>query len=426
MEELAIRVEHVSKEYRLGAIGGATLKGEIQSKLAKLLKKEDPNLKIGEKAHGKNERFLALDDLSFDIKKGETVGIIGRNGAGKSTILKLICRVTAPTKGNIYLNGRITSMLEVGTGFHPELTGRENVYLNGAILGMSKAEIDKKFDEIVEFSEVGQFIETPVKRYSSGMKVKLAFAVASHLDSEIMIMDEVLAVGDVAFQNKCIDRMKKVAEEEGRTILYVSHNMQTVKSLCNRCIVLSRGQVAFEGETEDAIAVYMQDESLDNTTFFDTSDAKRHPKCNQRHLLQNLHMYESKTNTVDYGDVFPFRIEWKSENDTERLLMKMVINGIDATPVGVIFGGELKHKEGINSAEFTFDTSYLVPGKYTVDIILYDEDKSGSIMFYDRATALRFTVEHSEESIKLKHWFKDWGNAVLPCIEQINGGNKNV
>ena len=426
MEELAIRVENVSKEYRLGAIGGATLKGEIQSKLAKLFNKEDPNLKIGEKAHNKNERFLALNDLSFDIKKGETVGIIGRNGAGKSTILKLICRVTAPSKGNIYLNGRITSMLEVGTGFHPELTGRENVYLNGAILGMTKAEIDKKFDEIVEFSEVGQFIDTPVKRYSSGMKVKLAFAVASHLESEIMIMDEVLAVGDVAFQNKCIDRMKKVAEEEGRTILYVSHNMATVKSLCNRCIVLSHGQLAFEGETDEAIAVYMQDDSLDNTTFFDTSEAKRHPKCNQRHLLQNLHMYEAKTNNLEYGTVFPFRIEWNSKNADERLLMKMVINGIDTTPVGVIFGGELAHQEGINSAEFEFDTSYLVPGKYTVDVILYDEDQSGSIMFYDRTTALRFTVEHSDKSVKLKHWFKDWGNAVLPCIEQINGDDKNV
>ena len=291
---------------------------------------------------------------------------------------------------------------------------------------MSKAEISKKFDEIVEFSEVGQFIDTPVKRYSSGMKVKLAFAVASHLDSEIMIMDEVLAVGDVAFQNKCIDRMKKVAEEEGRTILYVSHNMATVKSLCNRCIVLSHGQLAFEGPTYEAIAVYMQDDSLDNTTFFDVSGAKRHPKCNKRHLLQNLHMYEAKTSNLEYGDVFPFRIEWNSENDTERVLMKMVINGIDATPVGVIFGGELNTKAGKNSAEFKFDTSYLVPGKYTVDIILYDEDKSGSIMFYDRTTALRFNIEHGDKSLKLKHWFKDWGNAVLPCVEKINGDDKNV
>ncbi len=419
MDELAIKVENISKEYRLGSIGGATLKGEIQAKIAKLRHKENPNLKIGEKEHDKNERFLALDNLSFDIKKGETVGIIGRNGAGKSTILKLICRVTAPTKGNIYLNGRITSMLEVGTGFHPELTGRENVYLNGAILGMTKAEIDDKFDEIVEFSEVGQFIDTPVKRYSSGMKVKLAFSVASHLNSEIMIMDEVLAVGDVAFQNKCIDRMKKVAEEEGRTILYVSHNMQTVKSLCNRCIVLSHGTVAFEGATDEAIAVYMQDENLDDNIYFDVSSVKRHPKCNQRHLTQSLELLDTDTSVFEYGEKIPLKINWISENERERLMLKLIINGIDATPVGVALVGELNHKTGRNSQQFMFNTDYLVPGKYTVDVILYDEDNNGSVVFYDRVNALRFTIEHSDKSIKLKHWFKDWGNAVLPCVEKI-------
>ncbi len=419
MAELAVKVENVYKEYRLGAIGGATLKGEIQSKIAKLRKKEDPNLKIGEKAHEKNERFMAINGMSFEVEKGEAIGIIGHNGAGKSTILKLICRVTTPTKGNIYLNGRITSMLEVGTGFHPELTGRENVYLNGAILGMSKAEIDKKFDEIVEFSEVGQFIDTPIKRYSSGMKVKLAFAVASHLNSEIMIMDEVLAVGDVNFQNKCIERMKKVAAEEGRTILYVSHNMATVKSLCNRCIVLSKGQVIFEGNTEEAISIYMKNEALDDTIFFDTSKAKRHKKCNQRHLLQNLEILNKERAQFEYGEKFTFRTKWLSENDNETLKMKLVVNGIDATPVGVVFCGELEHKQGENEKEFIFDTSYLVPGKYTVDVILYDNDEAGNVMFYDRTTALRFTVEHGEESIKLKHWFKDWGYAVLPCVEQI-------
>lgn len=418
MNDLAIRVDHVYKEYRLGAIGGATLKGEIQSKIAKMRHQEDPNSKIGARVYEKNERFLALNDLSFDVKKGETLGIIGQNGAGKSTILKLICRVTAPTKGGIYMNGRLTSMLEVGTGFHPELTGRENVYLNGAILGMSKAEIDKKFDEIVAFSEVGQFIDTPVKRYSSGMKVKLAFSVASHLDSEIMIMDEVLAVGDVNFQNKCIERMKKVAAEEGRTILYVSHNMATVKSLCDRCVVLSHGAKVFDGPTDEAIAIYMKNDELDNTTFFDTSKAKRHPKCNQRHLLQSLELLEVPVSQFEYGEKFNFRMVWKSENSTERLLFKMVVNGIDATPVGVIFGGELEHKEGLNQKDFVFDTSYLVPGHYTVDVILYDEDRSGNVMFYDRCTALRFRLEHGANSTKLKHWFKDWGNAVLPCVTQ--------
>ena len=419
MNELAIKVDHVSKEYRLGAIGGATLKAELQSKIAKLRHKEDPNLKIGARACDKNERFLALNDLSFEVKKGETIGIIGHNGAGKSTILKLICRVTAPTKGNILMNGRITSMLEVGTGFHPELTGRENVYLNGAILGMSKAEITKKFDEIVEFSEVGQFIDTPVKRYSSGMKVKLAFAVASHLDSEIMIMDEVLAVGDVNFQNKCIERMKKVAAEEGRTILYVSHNMATVKSLCERCIVLSHGTKAFEGPTDEAIAIYMKNEDLDNTTFFDTSKAKRHPKCNQRHTLQSLEIIDAERSQFEYGDKFAYQMTWDSKNAYERLLYKMVINNIDTTPVGVIFGGELKHQIGINQEQFVFDTSYLVPGRYTVDVILYDEDQVGNVMFYDRCTALRFSVEHGKKSVKLKHWFKDWGYSVLPCTENI-------
>ncbi len=421
MAELAVKVENVYKEYRLGAIGGATLKGEIQSKLAKLRKKEDPNLKIGEKAHEKNERFMAINGMSFEVKKGEAIGVIGHNGAGKSTILKLICRVTTPTKGNIYLNGRITSMLEVGTGFHPELTGRENVYLNGAILGMSKSEIDKKFDEIVEFSEVGQFIDTPIKRYSSGMKVKLAFAVASHLDSEIMIMDEVLAVGDVNFQNKCIDRMKKVATEEGRTILYVSHNMATVKSLCNRCIVLSKGQVIFEGDTDEAIAIYMKNDALDDTTFFDTSKAERHRKCNQRHLLQSLEILDKERPQFEYGEKFTFRTKWLSENDNETLKMKLVVNGIDATPVGVVFCEDLKHQTGENIADFMFDTAHLVPGKYTVDVILYNNDEAGNVMFYDRATALRFTIEHSDDSIKLKHWFKDWGNAVIPCVEQING-----
>lgn len=416
MEELALKIDHVYKEYRLGTIGGGTLKAELQSKFAKMRKKEDPNLKIGEVAHEKNERFLALKDISLEIKKGERLAIIGHNGAGKSTLLKLICRVTAPTKGDIYMNGRITSMLEVGTGFHDELTGKENIYLNGAILGMTKSEIDEIYDEIVEFSEIGQFIDTPVKRYSSGMKVKLGFSVASHLKSEIVIMDEVLAVGDVNFQNKCINQMKKLAEEEGRTILYVSHNMATVKNLCDRCIVLSKGQKVFDGSVEEGISVYMENDKLDNKTFFDTSEAIRHRKCNQRHLLQSLELLDTEKPQFEYGEKFPFRFIWKSENDNERLLFKMIVNGIDATPVGVVFGGELQHSSGINSAERVFDTSYIVPGHYTVDMILYDMDKSGNVVFYDRATALRFEIVHGEESVKLKHWFKDWGNAVLPCI----------
>ncbi|MFR2691321.1 MAG: ABC transporter ATP-binding protein [Enterocloster bolteae] len=184
---------------------------------------------------------MALDNVSFKVYRGEAIGIIGHNGAGKSTLLKLLSRVTAPTSGTIYLNGRITSMLEVGTGFHPELTGRENIYMNGAILGMTKAEINRKIDNIIDFSEVRQFIDTPVKRYSSGMYVKLAFSVAAHLDSEILLMDEVLAVGDVKFQEKCLGRMGQASSQEGKTVLYVSHNMRTIRQLCTRCIVLKKG-----------------------------------------------------------------------------------------------------------------------------------------------------------------------------------------
>ncbi len=419
MSELAVKVENVSKEYRLGAIGGATLKGEIQSKIARLLKKEDPNIKIDEKAHAKNERFLAVNNLSFEVKKGETIGIIGRNGAGKSTILKLICRVTTPTKGNIYLNGRITSMLEVGTGFHPELTGRENVYLNGAILGMNKSEIDKKFDEIVEFSEVGQFIDTPIKRYSSGMKVKLAFAVASHLDSEIMIMDEVLAVGDVNFQNKCIDRMKKVAETEGKTILYVSHNMTSVKKLCDRCVVLSHGEKIFDGDTDEAIAVYMKDDHSDNV-FFDVSNMERQPKCNKRHLMQSVELLDSDTNHIAYGDMFKFRMRWLGQTDDETVKMKAVVVGTNTEAVGVIYGGILTCAVGENVVDYTFDTKYLIPGHYTLQFNLYCDDENGNVEYYDQCVAMRFNIEHSMDSLHLKHWFKNWGYAVLPCIEQSN------
>ena len=233
--KLALRLDNVKKRYRLGVIGGGTLQGDIQSWWARIRGKEDPNTKIGTNIDTKKGSFMALDGISFDVKKGERLGIIGGNGAGKSTTLKILSRDTAPTEGAVYINGRISSMLEVGTGFHPELTGRENIYLNGAILGMSREEVDRKLDNIIDFSECRQFIDTPVKRYSSGMYVKLAFAVAAHLDSEILIMDEVLAVGDMKFQQKCLKKMQDVAENEGRTVLYVSHNMNTIRQLCDRC-----------------------------------------------------------------------------------------------------------------------------------------------------------------------------------------------
>jgi lipopolysaccharide transport system ATP-binding protein len=257
----AIKVENLSKIYRLGEIGTGTISRDIERFIkTKILKQEDPFLKIGETndraAKGTSDIVYSLKDINFEIEQGDTVGIIGRNGAGKSTLLKILSRVTSPTTGKINIKGRVASLLEVGTGFHPELTGRENIYLNGAILGMRKREIDRKLDEIIDFSGVERYIDTPVKRYSSGMYVRLAFAVAAHLESEILIVDEVLAVGDAEFQKKCLGKMGQVSKGEGRTVLFVSHNMAAVQSFCATCILLENGEVKSNGHAEFVIRSY--------------------------------------------------------------------------------------------------------------------------------------------------------------------------
>ena len=257
---VVIKVEELSKAYQLGEIGTGTISRDLERWFAKIRGKEDPFLKVGEvndrTARGGSDIVWSLRDINFDILQGESVGVIGRNGAGKSTLLKLLSRVTAPTTGQIKVKGRIASLLEVGTGFHPELTGKENVYLNGAILGMRKKEIDRKFDEIVEFSGVERYIETPVKRYSSGMYVRLAFAVAAYLESEILIVDEVLAVGDAEFQQKCLGKMKDVSTRQGRTVLFVSHNMSAVLNLCNKGVVLRNGLLDYCGNLREAVQLY--------------------------------------------------------------------------------------------------------------------------------------------------------------------------
>jgi lipopolysaccharide transport system ATP-binding protein len=255
-----LEVHNVSKQYRLGTVGTGTLSHDLNRWFHKVRGKEDPYLKIGSandrSAKADSDYVWALQDISFNVKEGEVLGIIGKNGAGKSTLLKILSRVTGPTTGSIKAYGRIASLLEVGTGFHPELTGRENIYLNGAILGMSKAEIRSKFDEIVDFSGCERYIDTPVKRYSSGMYVRLAFAVAAHLEPEILIVDEVLAVGDAEFQKKAIGKMKSVSQGEGRTVLFVSHNMSAVKSLCSKGIVLKNGSIVFAGTASEAVLEY--------------------------------------------------------------------------------------------------------------------------------------------------------------------------
>jgi lipopolysaccharide transport system ATP-binding protein len=270
---ITIKVEHISKAYRLGVINHGMLYKDIQSMIARKKGKPDPHSKIGsEYVANSSERFWALKDISFEVEQGDRLGIIGRNGAGKSTLLKILSRITAPTEGIAKIRGRVTSLLEVGTGFHPELTGRENVYLNGAILGLKKREIDKKFDEIVAFSEIEQFIDTPVKRYSSGMYVRLAFAVAAHLDSEILLADEVLAVGDAAFQKKCLGKMEDVSKNQGRTILFVSHNMSAVSSLCQKGLYLKEGMIDSICPIDKAIAAYHTVNKV--TSFEDFAESK--------------------------------------------------------------------------------------------------------------------------------------------------------
>jgi len=260
---IAIKAENISKAYQLGQMGTGTVTRDIERWFAKIRGKEDPFLKIGEAndrtQKGNSDIVWSLKDINFEIQQGDAVGIIGRNGAGKSTLLKLLSRVTSPSTGSIKVKGRIASLLEVGTGFHPELTGKENIYLNGAILGMRKQEIKRKFDEIVDFSGVERYIDTPVKRYSSGMYVRLAFAVAAHLESEILIVDEVLAVGDAEFQKKCLGKMGEVSKGEGRTVLFVSHNMGQIITLCNQAIFLKNGTTKNIGEVNSIIDFYRQD-----------------------------------------------------------------------------------------------------------------------------------------------------------------------
>lgn len=261
MSQPAIIIENLSKQYRLGDVGTGTLSHDLKRWWYALLGKEDPFAKIGETndrtQKGNSEYVWALKDINLQINQGEAVGIIGRNGAGKSTLLKLLSKTTAPTTGSIKVKGRIASLLEVGTGFHPELSGRDNIYLNGAILGMRKREIDRKLDEIVDFAGIERYLDTPVKRYSSGMYVRLAFAVAAHLDSDILIVDEVLAVGDAEFQKKCLGKMGEVSKGEGRTVLFVSHNMTAVNSLCDQGVLMQNGRINFIGDIESTISNYL-------------------------------------------------------------------------------------------------------------------------------------------------------------------------
>lgn len=312
MTDTVIQVDRLSKRYRLGVISAGRLTDDVKRWGAKLRGRPDPLAKLGHELHtngnGSNGDVLwALKDISLDVEQGEVLGIIGRNGAGKSTLLKILSRVTAPTTGEVRVKGRIASLLEVGTGFHPELTGRENIFLNGAILGMTKAEIKRQFDEIVDFSGVHKFIDTPVKRYSSGMYVRLAFAVAAHLQPEIMIVDEVLAVGDAEFQKKCLGKMRDVAGE-GRTVLFVSHNLGAIKELCNKCVVLRDGQIDFQGPTTQGLMHYTQAQIQGETSARGTGWSGVRV-CNNADELPGP-ISNAETISVEAELILPIGFEW--------------------------------------------------------------------------------------------------------------------
>lgn len=424
MSETVIKIEDLKKKYRLGTIGGGTLTADLQSWWARIRGKEDPNTIIGTDISTKNKTFLALKGINLEINKGDTIGIIGGNGAGKSTLLKILSRVTAPTEGSVKINGRISSMLEVGTGFHGELTGRENIYLNGAILGMTKSEVDEKMEAIIDFSECREFIDTPVKRYSSGMYVKLAFSVASHLDSEILIMDEVLAVGDMKFQKKCINKMLDVAKS-GRTILYVSHNMKTIEELCNRVVVLEKGNVKYDGEVDEGVSIYLNSKANEFSVNNDLFSQKRQsylPK-NLRAKLNNLTIIDRDIPIFYDGEKFKCRINWKNYKDIKDVQLRFEIRTIDDIPVATaVSKTTLSCKKDIDT-EFNveLDITRLISGKYQLLVVLCEIGELGGRIDIDAVyPACVFEVVHDKFNDYSFDWNKkQWGYIQLTdlCME---------
>ena len=387
MSDIAIKFENISKQYRLGLIGTGTILHDINRWWYTVRGKEDPYLKIGETndraSKGSSKYVWALKDITFDVKQGEVIGIIGKNGAGKSTLLKILSRVTSPTTGSIKAKGRIASLLEVGTGFHPELTGRENIFMNGSIMGMSKAEIKRKMDEIVDFAGVERYIDTPVKRYSSGMTVRLGFAIAAHLEPEILVVDEVLAVGDAEFQKKAIGKMQDVSRGEGRTVLFVSHNMGTIKNLCTKGVLLEDGKVALIDDTQIIIDRYSQTskQAQELSEEFLVSSCKRLKLktpyfIDQSNNLQNFFTQGEKLNVVfDFDFIKPMK----------KLVIGVALN--DLQDNRILTSHSLDNEnfilesylEGQIRIICTLETEYLSAGNYQMFFGVRDETNNNII-----------------------------------------------
>jgi lipopolysaccharide transport system ATP-binding protein len=418
MSDIVIKAENIGKLYKLGEIGTGTLSHDLNRWWANLRGKEDPFAKIGQTndrtQRGESDYVWALKDINFEVRQGEVLGIIGRNGAGKSTLLKILSKVTTPTTGQIKIKGRIASLLEVGTGFHPELTGRENIFLNGAILGMNRAEIRQKFDEIVDFAGVERYIDTPVKRYSSGMYVRLAFAVAAFLEPEILIVDEVLAVGDAEFQKKCLGRMKDVSQNNGRTVLFVSHNMEAIQNLCSSLICLQNGTISYLGETFEGVEKYLMDDAnlLKNNFSFQEADDKNYKAfINSVIFLNDTKIYDLASN-----ESLKFQICIKSNEVDKMCRLGMRISTIDGRPVGLLFSDDLIQLNIGNEVALTFELKNhnLTKGKYIFDFSIGIGNEETSVSDYHVAySAIILGVARKNENslLKISGWnSKNWGS----------------
>ena len=356
-----------------------------------------------------------LSDVSLTLPEKKISVILGANGCGKSTLLKILSRITAPTSGKVYLDGTLSSMLEVGTGFHPELSGRENIYINGTILGMTRKEIDSKIEDIIAFSEIREFIDTPVKRYSSGMYVKLAFAVAAYLESDIMILDEVLAVGDMKFQQKCLKKMTSLAEEEGRTILYVSHNMATISQLCNRCLVLQKGEVIYDGNSSEAIRIYL-DNGIDSDIYRDYTEYKRPDWLRVDDMrIESVGYVGKESNIFIEQEIFRLKLTWKNNKDISDLCMRWEVLTENGNTVGTALAENFYSGKAGEEAEreLEFDLQGIVPGNYNSFITFYYRDEYGNNMNVDCVPGLSFTKELINEQ-QIKWDDRHWGYVRFP------------
>ena len=417
MSERILEIDSVSKEYRLGMYGSGTLHRDLQSWYARIRGKEDPNRKIGAGEQTRGEYFMALDNVSLAVDRGDALGILGRNGAGKSTLLKLISRITAPTGGEIRIKGRVASLLEIGTGFHQELTGRENIFLNGAILGMNRAETARKLDEIVEFSEISKFIDTPVKRYSSGMYVKLAFAVAAHLDPDILICDEVLAVGDVAFQQKCLSKMSDVAKG-GRAVLYVSHNMRTISELCTRAVYLERGRLTYDGQVAKAMDLYAG--SGMRSVERDLDSVPRPKNRGEIMRMTKMRILDNTTMEYDQDSVMSFTLTTKVNIDEPNCRIRCILLSHTSAPIATAQCPSFEVKKGETfTRRFDVDLTPMAPGEYGIKIQLIGSRGDGRATYYDTIMdAGHFVITDDPHKNQGFFWNEPvWGETRLRDIE---------